>query len=101
MQDRLWKKYGVEKDDYNYAIMKHQLNSDPDVLKMLDEVNEQYPIELRKKIVAGLQQGQGNEMDYQDYDDPEFKNVPQNVELDEINHDENLSSRNDGTQVTN
>jgi len=31
---------------------------------MLDEVNEQYPIELRKKIVAGLQQGQGNEMDY-------------------------------------
>ena len=40
MQDRLFKKFGVEQEDYNLAITHHNMVEDPEVLRILKEVED-------------------------------------------------------------
>ena len=43
MEDRLWKKFGVEKEEYNQALSVQQFTKDPEVVMMLQEVEEKCP----------------------------------------------------------
>ena len=54
MQDRLHKRFSVEQDEYNAAIAHHKLVQDPQVLRILEEFESQYPEELKQKIVRNL-----------------------------------------------
>lgn len=40
MQDRLFKKFGIEQEEYNMAITFHELPKDPEVQKILKSVEE-------------------------------------------------------------
>ena len=35
LEDMIWKKFGVEKEDYNYAINMHKLKDDAEVQEKL------------------------------------------------------------------
>lgn len=54
MQDKLFRKYKIELEDYNLAISIHKLNQDEEALRLLNEVEAQYPDDLKKRIVNVL-----------------------------------------------
>lgn len=39
MKDLMWQKFGIELEDYNLAIAKHNLIDDPEVQKRTEQVN--------------------------------------------------------------
>jgi hypothetical protein len=51
MQDRLFLKYGIEQEQYNQALSHHKLNQDPNVAKIVAQVESQICDELKQKIV--------------------------------------------------
>lgn len=92
MQDRLYKKFGVEQEDYNIAISHHNMVEDPEVLRILKSVEEQYPPNLKQKIVQNLTQQEEEEngeydeaLRHQDFEgfefeDDRFQGVDQNYQ---------------------
>ncbi len=51
MQDRLFKKFGIEQEEYNMAISYHELTKDPEVQKILKSVEDQQSPELKQRII--------------------------------------------------
>ena len=82
MEDRLWKKFGVEKEEYNQALSVQQFTKDPEVVMMLQEVEEKCPQELKAKIVAIFQTNPQEDEDEEsvDYQGEEFALDSENEE---------------------
>ena len=54
LSDRIFLKYGVEKEEYNKAIMEHKLKDDPKVQRKLNEIDSMVDEDLKQKIVVQL-----------------------------------------------
>lgn len=51
MQDRLFIKYKIEQDQYNAAISYHKMVQDPEVIRIMTEVESHMTADLNRKIV--------------------------------------------------
>jgi hypothetical protein len=51
MQDRLFMKYNIEQDQYNAAISYHKMVQDPEVIRIMTEVESHMTADLNRKIV--------------------------------------------------
>ena len=54
LQDKIFLKFGIEKEEYSRAIDKHKLKDDLSVQMQLDEINSMINEELKEKIVDQL-----------------------------------------------
>ena len=54
MKDLMWQKFGIELEDYNLAIAKHNLIDDPEVQKRTEQVNSYISQELRDRLIEPL-----------------------------------------------
>lgn len=47
----MFAKYKIEVEDYNMAIAHHKLTEDPEVMRILREVEAQYDEDLKQKLI--------------------------------------------------
>ena len=54
MQDRLFMKFKIEEDEYNAALSYHKMILDPEVIRIMKEVENHMTPELKRRIANNL-----------------------------------------------
>jgi len=63
MKDKLFLRYGIEEDDFNRAILEHQVHQEPEVQQFIQDQMKDLPPEMMQNIMLQMM---GNRGDFQD-----------------------------------
>ena len=54
LSDKIYLKFGVEKEEYNNAVIDHKLKDDPSVQLQLSAIDEMVDEDLKEKIIMQM-----------------------------------------------
>ncbi len=60
MADKLYKKYGVEEEEFNRAIAQHNIYNDPEVQRILQESLKSMPPEVMNMMMMQMMNERGD-----------------------------------------